>query len=201
MIIRFFEFLYGRTFDEGTTPPRWLRALTRRNRRLGEFADATGQVDAMLRNSALELRQAMASDQAAATITLPPERTVTQEDLRVRSTTSVRWFVVAGVTAVVMLVMIPSLSRRSKPPVHAGDFSQQLTMVPGEVLRVINRAAETSQTQLPQLSPLGKLRVPTLPNWQAVTAQIESPVQREIDAWQSGWQNLRSRFSDETREL
>jgi len=167
------------------------------------------QLDAVLRQSAERRRKAMATEGNVATVTLPPRREFSRGGAPSRRSASSRdwraalWVGGLAAAASALLMFGAGWFRPATPTaqLHAGEFSQQLTAVPGEVLRLLNSAAATSQTRLPQLSPLASLSVPELPGWNDVSRQIESPMQREINAWQTGWDQLRSRLSSQPRDL
>ena len=192
MIRTFFEFLLSRSHDEGTQPNDWFRRLLLRDARLNRFDAETRQLDMLLRSTAAEQRQAMASDNPIATLTLPPDRKTTTTTHEKSTRHALAWFGGLAACALLLVALLPSRSQPTAPVVHAGELSQQLTVVPGKVLGLLTRAAQASQTQLPQLSPLANLTLPTLPAWQAVALRVESPVRVEIDFWQKGWKNLRS---------
>lgn len=137
-------------------------------------------------------------DQIPATLTLPPQR----ETLAKQSDRNfLRKFLAIGTAAAVMFVLVPNLLRPGTPPTHAGEFSQELTKVPGGVLHLINQAVDASQSRLPEISPLANLSMPALLDWQSMSIDLETPVQQEVDVWQRGWNHLQSRFGNETREL
>ena len=152
-----------------------------------------------------------ATGSSAILLTLLLRRQESRATARVRNSgLSAVWLTSLAVAAVLLLVASPSWPpnwfRRAAPGVHAGEFSQQLTVVPGEVLRLLTRAAETSRTRLPQLSPLANLTLPTLPAWEDIALHVESPMLqepllREIDTWHESWKNFKSRLPDSSFEL
>lgn len=203
MIRSFLKFLISRSLDDGATPPNWLQAAAQRDADVGKFSQEASQLDALLRSSAAAHRQAMAKQPAAPPLTLPPERQ-SQPTPR-RSNHAMKVFVGLATAAAVLIAVSPALFRPQTPAVHAGDFSEQLAVVPGEVLRVLTQATESSQQRLPQLSPLANLSLPELPGLENLAMTVESPVRREFDAWQASWQKLKSQFpgnaQGETQEL
>ncbi len=203
MIRSCLEFLVSRSIDDGKPLPSWLQTLARRDDRLSAFAEQTSVLDRALRGTAAKQRRSMESDEPIATLTLPQhlEPAIAQSP---RS--SMKWYGALAVAALLLVMFSASRIQPTKPQVHAGDFSEQLTAVPGEVLRVLNSAAATSQSQLPQLSPLTKLSLPELPVWEDLAMTVESPVRRELDVWQASWEKLKSQVqlspeSETTREL
>ena len=198
MIRTFLEFLLSRSRDEGTPPTGWLRRLLTRNTKLNRYDVETRQLDTLLRRTAAQQRQVMATEATVAAITLPPQRQSKNASHVKTPRYTLAWFSGLAACAIVLVAFVPNWSRPTAPTTHAGELSQQLTVVPGKILRLLTRAAKTSQTQLPQLSPLANLTLPTLPAWQAVALRVESPVREEISFWQKGWQkgweNLRSRL-------
>ena len=107
-----------------------------------------------------------------------------------------RWLGGLAAAAVLMVVLLPGWLRPSAPTVHAGEFSQQLTVVPGEVLRLITRAAKTSQAQLPQLSPLANVNLPDFSEWQEVTQRADTTVLPGIDSWQDSFRTIKFHLPD-----
>ena len=198
MIRTFLEFLLSHPHEEGTPPLGWFRRLLLRNTGLKQFDAESRQLDALLRSSAIEQRQALATYENAAALTLLPRRQVTRTAARNQKTGHTLAWLSGLAAALALLTLAPNWFQPDAPAVHAGEFSQQLTVVPGEVLRLLTHAAKTSQTQLPQLSPLANFSLPAMPAWEEVALHVESPVRQEIDfwqkGWQEGWQNLRSRL-------
>ncbi len=202
MIRTFLEFLISRTLDDTTPPSGWFRRLLLRNAGLRRFDTETQQLDVLLRTSATEQRQSMAADSNAVVLTLPPQR---QEPPAVAvenySRHTLAWLSGLAAAALVLVALAPNWFRPALPAAHAGEFSQQLTVVPGELLRLLTRAAKTSQTQLPKLSPLANMTLPTLPAWEEIALRVESPMRQEMETWQESWQNLTSRWPIDSREL
>jgi len=217
MIRSCLEFLLSRSLDDAQTdrrksPAPWLQRRVQRDDQLEQFDTEARQLDSLLRSSAAEQRQAMAtgamaSDENVAVVTLPPHRLTTSAASSTSSSRaqSVRWFSGLAVAALLLFALSRSWSpngfHAATPEVHAGEFSQQLAVAPREVLRLINRAAETSQTQLPRLSPLANFSLPAMPAWETISLSVESPALKEIDTWQNSWQNLKSRWSIAPQEL
>lgn len=218
MIRTMFEMMVSRALDDGKPLPRWVQALSKRNEHADRFAKNASQLDAALRSSAAAHRQSMnkqpvsidsvsvrptsTQSEATATLTLPPQRQTSAPALAGKR--SLSW--ATGVAAAALFAALTFYQLRPTPPeVHAGDFSQQLTVVPGEVLRVLTRAAETSQTRLPEISPLANLSLPELSAWDKIATSVQSPVRQEITAWQKSWQSLRDRLpnsiGESTQEL
>lgn len=200
MIRSLLELLLSRSLDERTPPPRWLQSTTRRNAKLSEFANSATQLDSVLRDSAAERREAMAADDVPA-LTLPQSRQPSLGEPPRATRRSRTWSLGIAAAAVLLVAILPTQLRPSKPEVDASDFSQQLTVVPGEVLRLLTQAAETSQTKLPQLSPLNQLAVPKLATWDKLATNVGSPVRRELDSWEASWQSLKSRLGGTEQEL
>lgn len=201
------EFLLSRSLDEGTSPAPWLRSRVQRDPALGQFDSESKQLATLLDRTAAEHRKAMTADeptvkQPTPSVTLSPDRQQ-NASLRTQPNTrrSARWFAGLAVAATLLLALVPNWLRPSTPSVHAGEFSQQLTVVPGEVLRLLTTATETSQTQVTQLSPLANLTLPTWPAWKEVSLQVESPVRREISTWQESWQDLKSKIPGYESEI
>ena len=198
MIRTFFEFLLSRSHDGGKPSNGWFRRLLLRDAKLNRFDTEAHQLDTLLRSTAAEQRQAMAINNSAATLTLPPHRETATTAHATNARHTLAWFGGLAACALLLVALLPSRSQPTAPVVHAGELSQQLTVVPGKVLGLLTRAAQASQTRLPQLSPLANLTLPTLPAWQSVALRVESPVRAEIDFWKNGWQeswkNLRSRL-------
>jgi|GEM_PF-6553065 len=157
------------------------------------------QLDALLRSTALQRRQAMAGDQQVAQLTLPPQRPAATPASQPQPST--RRYTGFAAAAILLLCFTLGWLRWTTPTVHAGDFSQQLATVPGEMLRLINHAAQTSQTHLPQLSPLAQVSLPELPNWQNLSWQLDTPIQQEMNLWQNHWLKIKSRLSSQPQEL
>lgn len=206
MIRTFFEFLLSRSHDDGTSLNGWLNRLLLRDAGLNRFDTEARQLDTLLRSSATEQRQAMANNEDVAVLTLPPQRQTTSSVADVKhSRHSLAWLSGLAAAAIVLIALAPNWFRPALPAVHAGEFSHQLTVVPGEVLRLLTSAAKTSQAQLPQLSPLTSLTLPTLPAWEDVALHVESPVRQEINFWQEGWQeswqDFKLRLPASTQEL
>ncbi len=203
MIRTFLEFLLNRTLDDGTQETGWFRRLLLRDARLSRFDSETRQLDMLLRNTATEQRQTLASDNStnAAELTLSPQRQSPQTAHAKKQGHSLAWLSGMAVAAVLLIVLLPNWLRPTTTKVHAGNFSQQLTVVPGEVLRLLTRAAKTSQTQLPQLSPLAKLSLPAMSAWEEVALHVESPVRQEINFWQESWQNFRLRLPSASQKV
>ncbi len=201
MIRTLLEYLLNRSMDDGKSPGGWLVRQLRRDSKLQRFDTDARRLDTLLRESAAEHRKAMAITGEVDVLTLSPERPLATAAPTRRSNQSALWVAGLAVAAMLLLMASPQWFRPAAPTVHAGEFAQQLTVAPGEVLRLINHAAETSQTQLPQLSPLNKLALTQLPAWQDVATQVESPVRNELDAWQRSWQNLKSRWPESPRKL
>lgn len=219
MIRTMFEMMVSRALDDGKPLPRWMQALSKRNEQTDRFAKNASQLDAALRSSAAAHRQSMnnqpvsiasvsvrpttsTQSEAAATLTLPPQRQTSAPAFAGKR--SLSW--ATGVAAAALFAALTFYQLRpASPEVHAGDFSQQLTVVPGEVLRVLTRAAETSQTRLPEISPLANLSLPELSAWDKIATSVQSPVRQEITAWQKSWQSLRDRLpnsiGESTQEL
>jgi len=212
MIRTCLEFLLSRSLDDAQTdrrksPTPWLQRRVQRDTQLEQFDTEARQLDSLLHSSAAERRQAMSSDENVAVVTLPLHRLTNSSESSTPSTRtlSVRWFSGLAAAALLLLALspswLPNWFRSATPTVHAGEFSQRLAVAPGEVLRLINRAAETSQTQLPRLSPLANFSLPAMPAWETISLSVESPALKEIDAWQNSWQNLKSRWSIAPQEL
>ncbi len=203
MIRSCLEFLVSRSIDDGKPLPSWLQALVRRDDRLNAFAEQASVLDSALRETAAKQRQSMYKDAAIAKVTLPKQL----EPPSARTPrSSMKWYGALAVAALLLVMFSVTRVQPPAPEVHAGDFSEQLTAVPGEVLRVLNSAAETSQSQLPQFSPLAKLSLPELSVWEDLAVTVESPVRRELDVWQASWEKLKSQVpvspqSETTREL
>jgi len=198
MIRTFLEYLLSRSHNEHTSPNGWLSRMLLRNAGLNRFDAETRQLDTLLRNTAAEQRQAMATEDNAVILTLPPRRETTRIKNAKRS---FAWFSGLAACALLLVALAPNWFRPAPPTVHAGELSHQLSAVPGEVLRLLTSAAKTSQTELPKLSPLAKLNLPTMPAWQDVAQRIESPVHDEISHWQKNWESFKSLWPDQVQEL
>ena len=205
MIRTFFEFLLSGSLDEGTPSNCWFRRLLLRDAGLNRFDTEARQLDTLLRSAATEQRQAMATDNSVATLTLPPHREAATTARATNARHTLAWFSGLAAAALVFFALSPNWFPPAPPAVHAGELSQQLTVVPGKVLGLLTRAAKTSQIQLPRLSPLTNLDLPALPAWENVALHVESPVREEIDfwknSWQKGWHNLRMRLPTQAQEL
>ena len=199
MIRTILEFLLSRSLDNNESPSPWLLRRLQQDRQLKQYRDDSQQLDHLLRRSAAKVRESMQTDQAAATLTLPLQRQTTAADSPHRL--SVRWLVGLAAAALLLIALLPNWLRPSAPAVHAGEFSQQLTVVPGEVLRLLTQAAKTSQTQLPQLSPLSNFSLPELPDWEKVAQHVDVPVRQEFNAWQDSWRNIKFRLPDSSQEF
>ena len=158
------------------------------------FLKKRKHLDQVLRQRALRRREEMSPAGSAGVLALPPRRNVSGGAVESRTWRGVWWGSGLAAAASLLLMLSPGWFRPTPPVVNAGEFSQQLTTVPGEVLRLLNAAAETSQTRLPRMSPLANLSVPDLPAWQGVSLRLESPMQEELDAWQESWRHLKSRW-------
>ncbi len=201
MIRTFFEFLLSRSHDEGTLPTSWFRRLLLRNVGLNRFDAETRQLDTLLRNSAAEQRQAMAANNTAA-FTLPPYRKTATTAHKKNTSHTLAWLSGLAACALLLVSLPPSWLRPAAPTVHAGKLSQQLTIVPGKILGLLTLAAKTSQTEVPQFSPLANLTLPSLlPDWEGLALRVESPVRQEIDIWQEVWQDFTSRRPFDSQNL
>jgi len=202
MIRTCLEFLLSRSLDDGTPPTGWLGRLLRRDPQLNRYQTESRQLDTLLRSSAAEQRRSMTTasreadiNTSAAILTLPPQRNAEATVARAKNSGhSLAWLSGLAAAALVLIAWSPNWFRHAPPAVQAGEFSRQLTIVPGEVLRLLTRAAKTSQTQLPQLSPLTNLTLPAMPAWEEVALHVESPVREEIDFWQESWLNFKTRL-------
>ncbi len=198
------EFLLSRSLDAGKTPTGLLSKLARRDVSLSRFDVKTRQLDALLRSSATEVRESLVvatidETNALALPQQPPrvQRQAPATDTRqLSSSHSLRWLVGMATAAAMLLILLPNPPRPTKPTVHAGKFSQQLAVVPSEVLNLLNRAAQSTQTRLPQLSPLANLKIPSLPSWKEFSPDLQAPADQESRTWQKNWQNLKTRFSN-----
>jgi len=214
MIRTCLEFLLSRSYDACDSPPtltdRWLQhwfdRRAKRNPQVDNFAADAQQLDRLLRQSAAQHRQQMAAETVPPTLTPLPTRLATNRTATSHDTSrrSLAW--TTGLAAAVLLgAFLGTTLRPSPPKVHAGEFSQQLTVVPGEVLRFLNSAADVSSKQLPQLSPLTQLKMPALPDWRNVAQSIDSPVRTQMDMWQGNWQDtwqgLKSRLPTKSPEI
>lgn len=200
MIRSLLELLLSRSLDERTSPPRWLQSIAQRDSRLSEFASSSAKLDTALQTAAAERREAMTANDVP-TLKLPQHRRPSFGEPSRAARRSRSWSWVFAAAAVLIVAVLPTRLRPSRPAVDAGDFSQQLTVVPGEVLRLLTQAAETSQTKLPELSPLNQLSVPKLATWDKLATNVGSPVRRELDSWEASWQSLKSRLGGAEQEL
>ncbi len=207
MIRTFLEYLLSRSLDDGTPSTGWLKRLMLRDAGLNRFDTKSRQLDTLLRSSAAERRQSMTTDNRetdinTAVLTLPLQRKTEPTVAHAKNSGhSLAWLSGLAAAALVLIAWSPNWFRPAPPAVHAGEVSQHLTVVPGEVLRLLTRVAKSSQTQLPQLSPLGNLTLPVMPAWEDVALRVESPMREEIDFWQESWQNFKTRLPASSREL
>lgn len=201
MIRTCLEFLLSRSLDTDNPPAPWLQRRMQQDQQLKRFNAESKQLAAMFRRSAAEHRETMAVDVFVAPLPLRPQRRATAAFDEPGDRLSARWLGGLVAAAMLLVALLPNWLQPTAPAAHAGEFSQQLTVVPGEVLRLLTQAAKTSQTQLPQLSPLSNLTLPKMPAWEAVAHYVESPVRRELDTWQDNWQNLMSRLPESSLEL
>jgi hypothetical protein len=200
MIRPFLEFLLSRALDNRKPPSPWLQRHLQRDEQLQQFHHESKQLDTLFRQSATQLREGMQADDAVATLTLPPQRRATTAAPDTPHRLAVRWLGGLAAAALLLIAFLPSWLRPSAPTVHAGEFSQQLTVVPGEVLRLLSSAAKVSQTQVTQLSPLANLTLTPSSAWPDVSLPDNSPVQQQWDHWQDRWLDLRSRLPSATPE-
>lgn len=210
MIRTCLEFLLSRSLDDGQPTPGLLGWFSRRNTKLGRFDTDARQLDSLLRSSAIAQRKSMAVATVTNTdstninnetvdetniLTLPTQRPDVAADVHSKSSTrSLRWLAGLSTAAALLLTFGLGLLGPSTPPTHAGDFSVHLSAAPGEVLNLLNQAAESTQNRL-QLSPLANLKIPELPGWDYFTPDEQPTIDQESNTWQDGWQNIRDRFT------
>ncbi|MGI9428850.1 MAG: hypothetical protein ACR2NM_09350 [Bythopirellula sp.] len=200
MIRTFLEYLLSRALDNKKPPSPWLQRRLQQDEQLQQFHHESKQLDTLFRQSAAQLREGMQAEDAVATLTLPPQPLATTAPPDAAHRVSVRWLGGLAAAALLLIALLPNWLQPSAPPVHAGEFSQQLTVVPGEVLRLLSSAAEVSRTQVTQLSPLANLSLTPASAWPDVSLPDNSPVRQEWDNWQDRWLDLRSRLPSVTPE-
>lgn len=205
MIRTCLEFLLSRSLDDGKPTTGLLGWLSRRNTGLSRFDTDARQLDSLLRSSATAQRESMIATtntditsetvDEANILTLPPQRLDITDGVHPKSSTrSLRWLAGLTTAAALLLTFGAGLLRPGTPPTHAGEFSVQLSAAPGEVLNLLNQAAESTQNRL-QLSPLANLKMPKLPGWDYFTPDEQPTTNQEPNTWQDGWQNIRDRFT------
>ena len=200
MMRTFLEYLLSRAIDDQQPPSPWLRRCLQQDRQLQQFHHESKQLDSLFRESAAQLLETMQTDEAATPLTLSPQRLAKTANADSPHRLSVRWLGGLAAAALLLIALLPNWLQPSAPTVHAGEFSQQLTVVPGEVLRLLTSAAEVSRTQVTQHSPLANLTLPPSSAWTELSLPSDSPVWQEWNSWQSRWHHLKSTLPASTPE-